>query len=438
MKKHINNIISFIIIIAMAYGIYIYRDMLIPKQTEIKEEIATTKVKQGKFSANIKESGLCKSKKSLIITSPFRGVVTKICENDVDVKKGDILVEFDKTDIEKQVSEAETAYEQALVDEKQIEEEIKILQKSSALEVKSMVSRQKFNIRELETAKNNLDRQERLYSEKIVSFKEVESVQSNLRAKQSTVEEGELRIETAKKKSITISAEKNTELLIKKKMTEKAKEDYNVLKANLLALSVVSPINGTCILLSTSKSSNDQYGPVIQGESVGAGEILMEICDNSNIIINSIVREININKVKIGQTVSITIPSKKDNIFKGKIKDIELGKKISSSSPLASRTQSAWNIIIELPDNKDNILKSGMQVECEFITEELPNAIFIPFNAVFMDGDISYVWLKTDNNFTKIVVETGIKNDENIVITSGLKKDDIIALTEPFNQEKSK
>jgi multidrug efflux pump subunit AcrA (membrane-fusion protein) len=81
-------------------------------------------------------------------------------------------------------------------------------------------------------------------------------------------------------------------------------------------------------------------------------------------------------------------------------------------------------------------LLPGLTVSCRIIVDEIENVIFIPLEALHVQGDKSYVFKKTVGGYEKVEVQTGPANSDYIIIESGLDKDDKVALIDPTTLEK--
>ena len=86
----------------------------------------------------------------------------------------------------------------------------------------------------------------------------------------------------------------------------------------------------------------------------------------------------------------------------------------------------------------DKNLLPGLTVSCRIILGEIKDVLYVPLDAVFTEGDKSYVYKKTGKSFEKILVETGENNSDFIVIKKGLNVNDKVALSDPFKKEEEK
>jgi hypothetical protein len=84
----------------------------------------------------------------------------------------------------------------------------------------------------------------------------------------------------------------------------------------------------------------------------------------------------------------------------------------------------------------DTTLRPGMTTSNAIATNTLKNALFVPLEAVAVEGTTPFVYRRDGARLTKQQVETGLANDNEIVIAKGLEKDDRVLLTPPADRDK--
>jgi multidrug efflux pump subunit AcrA (membrane-fusion protein) len=77
-------------------------------------------------------------------------------------------------------------------------------------------------------------------------------------------------------------------------------------------------------------------------------------------------------------------------------------------------------------------LMPGLTVSCRIIIDEIPNAVYIPINALFKEGIQDIVYVKTSTGFRVQEVSTGESNTDYIIIEEGLNAGESIAMANPF------
>ena len=146
-----------------------------------------------------------------------------------------------------------------------------------------------------------------------------------------------------------------------------------------------------------------------------------EICTESNYIevqytdvlnLNISINESEIQSVKEGQEVEITLTANEEKDYTGEIS------KIDSIASYAS-SGSTFSAIVEFKN--DGNIKIGMTASCTIILEEVTDVIAVPIEAVQETDENRYVVVVKDDGTTEnIEIEIGISNDSYVEVTSGL------------------
>jgi hypothetical protein len=84
----------------------------------------------------------------------------------------------------------------------------------------------------------------------------------------------------------------------------------------------------------------------------------------------------------------------------------------------------------------DTTLRPGMTTSNAIETNTVKNALYVPLEAVAVDGTTPFVFKRDGARVTKQQVETGLANENEIVIAKGLDADDRLLLTAPADRDK--
>ena len=184
---------------------------------------------------------------------------------------------------------------------------------------------------------------------------------------------------------------------------------------NLEDYTVKSPINGTVI-----------EKLVKAGDTIDAGAKLCTIYDLSYLKMTMNVDELDINKISVGQDVTITADAVEGKTFAGKVTKINMA---------GTTTNGVTTYPVEVQiDNPDEDLLPGMNVSTEIVVSQADDVIAIPVGAGTRGN---MVLVKTGANSSEdpsipegyeyVEVETGISNDSYVEIKSGINEGDEIA-----------
>ncbi len=151
--------------------------------------------------------------------------------------------------------------------------------------------------------------------------------------------------------------------------------------------------------------------------------------DMSKVISEIYVKEIDIAKIKAGDSVRVSFDALEGTIIKGSIKTIA---RVGESHK--DFDMKVFKVIIHL-DNTDEGLKPAMSSNNDIILAKSDNVISVPLNSVFKENGTRYVYLKTQEGFKKQKIKTGFENETAVLVEEGLKEGDFVVLEPPLKTE---
>jgi hypothetical protein len=84
------------------------------------------------------------------------------------------------------------------------------------------------------------------------------------------------------------------------------------------------------------------------------------------------------------------------------------------------------------------LLRPGLLADVEVIIEKIPNAIYIPAQAVFERDGRPVVYVKIGDRFEERAVKLAKRSESTMVISEGLRAGEEIALSNPVRQDSKK
>jgi HlyD family secretion protein len=147
-----------------------------------------------------------------------------------------------------------------------------------------------------------------------------------------------------------------------------------------------------------------------KGELVRRSELLAVVGRDTGFYLQLSVDELDIQRVKEGQSVLVKIDAFPDKIFHATVRKIY---------PMVNRQQQSLRVDAAL-EGKLPESYSGLAVEANIVIRQKEKAIVVPKTAL-LPGDS--VIIKTDDGERKIPVTTGIKTLDEVEITEGIKAD---------------
>ena len=139
-----------------------------------------------------------------------------------------------------------------------------------------------------------------------------------------------------------------------------------------------SPVTGTITSLS-----------VASGDSVQTSEPVAHITNYSALQTTISVDELDVPKVKEGQAVKITASAFEDETFEGKVTNV-------ATKGTSANGVSTFDVTVQIADPKS--LKIGMSTEASISIESKEDALYVPVEAVYTNGDEKYVLVPTSSD----------------------------------------
>ena len=291
------------------------------------------------------------------------------------VKKGQKLADLESADID----QAEADYLKALAD-------LENANRTSAAEVKF--------------AQATYDRTKLLYEKQITAGKNLQQAEHDLEVAKATAANS-----VASAKVALSNARRHLLILgLKDSAIESLARKQNLASSRF---SLAAPISGIVVERNATL-----------GATVGSDANLFKIIDLSSVWIDANVFEKDLERVKIGQQVKVTVPAFPESTFSGRV--------ILVSSVVDPDTRTV-KVRTEVP-NGDGRLKPDMFANVEIVTAAHRTAITIPLSAVLDDGGKSVVFVADGKEYKKKEVTLGLKSDDRVEITDGLISGDKVVV----------
>ena len=376
------------------------------------QQVPIGKVVRGTLFLDLYEEGEVEAIQSTNITAPRISwrygnlKITEMVKDGQEVQTGDTLIVFDPSEVLKGIIDAESNLEIA------------------EAEYERMIAQQQSDLEDLR-AGYEVTR----ISHQISKIRFESSVyESDIRKKeiQLNLDKAVIALERSKEQIENRTKIQNEE--VKQKILSIGRFEANLEEAHetLQKLSVISPSSGIAII-ARNRSSNNKFQI---GDQTWAEQSIIQLPDLSSLKAIVQINEVDIAKISKNLKVEIKPDAFSDSTFTGivgSIANLAVNKERSSKIKV-------FPVEILLNETNKNLLP-GLTVSCRIILDEIEDVLYIPLDALKIEGDKSYVFKKRGNSYDKVEIETGKNNADYIVVTSGLKEGDEIALIDPFEIE---
>jgi multidrug efflux pump subunit AcrA (membrane-fusion protein) len=200
-------------------------------------------------------------------------------------------------------------------------------------------------------------------------------------------------------------------------------KDYEDVLANF---TIYSPGSGMIIYMKNRFGTKRKMGSYIDSFD----RVVATLPDLSSMLSKAFVSEIEINKVKKGQKVVITIDAFPGKTYKGTVLSIaNIGEKLPNTDT------KVFEVMVKI-DGTDMNLRPSMTTNNRIMIESFDSVLYIPSECVHTGADtIPFVYTR---NGTRQVIIPGKSNEKEIIVEKGLKPGMKIYLTDPSDGSKFK
>ena len=355
------------------------------------------KVEKGDLAKSVVATGKVTPITKVEVKSKASGIVKKLLVDYGDrVKKGQLLAQLDKVEIEAQVEQSKAGLEAAEANFKSTQADFE---------------RAKVDAEgpDVPVFKRAYDRAISMAKDGVVSASALDDAEKNYTMA--------LNKQNVSKAQVTVLRAK-----IAQAQAQVAQDQANLkqLEEQLSYTDIVSPIDG--IVLSRDVQMGDAVSSILVLGS--SATLVLNQGDTSEVYVKGKVDESDIGKVYLGQRARIKVESFKDKTFDGKVTKI---------SPMGVEKDNVTTFEVRVSiQNPGGELKAEMTANAEVILDEHKNVLQIPEGAILYDKDkkasVEVPDPKGKEGKNKVAVNIGISNGAKTEVLSGLKEGDQVVL----------
>jgi multidrug efflux pump subunit AcrA (membrane-fusion protein) len=200
------------------------------------------------------------------------------------------------------------------------------------------------------------------------------------------------------------------------------------LEAAKSSLTIVAPHDGLFL-----------YGRTWQGEkmrvgmSIWAGLPIGELPDTSKMEAKLHVLEAEAAGLAEGLTGSVEIDAFPGRSFNGKVTSVQpVANPIERESPVKY-----FEIVMALDETDTATMKPGSRVRGSVWVARREEVLSVPNQAIFHEGDDTWVWVEAGSRFERRPVEVGERSVSRTVVVSGVARGERVALADPERGEEA-
>jgi HlyD family secretion protein len=355
------------------------------------------KVERGDLAQSVVATGKIEPITKVEVKSKASGIIKKLYVDAGDkVKKGQLLAQLDKDEIEAEVQQAKAGLQASEANEKSAEADYE----------RAKVDAEGPDVPLLKRA---YERAQGMAKDGVVSASALDDAQKNYELALNKQNVAKAQLTVSKAKAVQAEAQ-----------VAQSRANLAQLEEQLSYTDIESPIDG--VVLSRDVEIGDAVSSIlVLGSSATQ---VMTLGDTSEVYVQGKVDESDIGKVYMAQPARIKVESFKDKTFNGKVTKI---------SPMGVEKDNVTTFEVRVSiNNPGGELKAEMTANAEIILQEKKNVLQIPEGALIYDSNkkasVEVPDPKGKDGKRKVAVEIGISNGAKTQIVAGLKEGDQVVL----------
>lgn len=447
------------------------------------------KVERGPLTISVNTSGSVQSRDKVIIKSELEGNNTMlwVIDEGKTVKTGDLLIEFDSSDLQTRKKEQEVTVINArssmeITQERLViakgDGEALLLDTEVAMRLAEM-DMEKYvkgdlpqDLRQLESAifisqedlnrtKDKYEWSKKLAKEKFLTAIELQTDEiATKRAKialdsdatklnvytnytmfkeraalDSAVRKTRRAHERTRWQNSATQRQIQSELLARTREYERATNRLGEIEFQLEKSRICAPTNGIVLYATSVQISRRQWWvqPLRSGGTAVQRQELIYLPIESGMIVEAMIPEASLNKISENMQAMIKIDAIPGRVFKGQV--TKIGLLPDGQSAILNPDLKLYKCEVEFVNN-DAQIRSGMTCNVELIRETYEDVVAVPVQCVVRVGGKPRVYFPDGNGgILPKEVKVGMDNNRMILVTEGLVPGDKILLAPPVPDE---
>lgn len=309
--------------------------------------------------------------------------------------------------------------------------------------------------RELNRAKDRLERSEKLFAREFLSSEELEKdriaviewtkalekAQKNIEVynsyeypKDEQTKLGDVADAEAELRRVELNNEK--ELAVKRADLENKKQQLRLREENLAKLNqqkentiIKAPRDGLVVYATSMERGRFMDGSLQVGKEVTNNEQLMSLPDTSEMVAAVKVHESLAGRVRPGMPATVKVEAAGGKLYRGVVESIGV---LAESNGWRDPNLREYTVRVHIDKNEDtSLLKPSMRAEAQLILGRVTDAIAVPVQAVFNDGAVRFVYTSDGSKFRREPVKVGRRSDTMAEIAAGITEGTAVLLREP-------
>jgi RND family efflux transporter MFP subunit len=366
-------------------------------------------VQQGEFRVTVTTTGELRARHSVQIQGPpnaqqaqqYQMKIASIVPEGTIVKAGDVVAELDRSGLASRMTEVSLALQKA-------EAQYSQAQLDSTL----TLSQAREEIRTLEYAleERRLAKEQATYEAPTIR----RQAEIDLEKAQRAFEQAKENYKTKTQQSIAKMREVGSDV-------ERQRNQLGVVQSVMEGFTIRAPAAGMVIYAKEWNGRKKQVGSQVTPWEPAVAT-LPDLNEMESI---TYVNEIDVRKIDVGQPVRLSLDADPSKQLTGKVTNVA---NVGEQRPNADAK--VFEVVVAI-DGRDTTLLPGMTTSNAVETAVVPDALFIPLEAMTVVDSVPIVYTRSGGRLVRQEIETGAMNDDEIVVRRGLAAGARVLLVAP-------
>ena len=373
-----------------------------------------THVKKGDFMVTVTSTGELRAPKFVKITGPqnamqaeqYQFKIATIIPEGTVVKEGDVVATLDRATIAQKLADTDLALQKA-----------DAVNQQASLDSTLNLSKAREDIKTAQLTLENeqITRDQSQFEAPSVKHQAQISYEKALRA----LRQDSLDYQTKTEQAIAKMKEVGSDLT-------RQKNKLQIVHDVMDQYTIKAPAPGMLIYLRDWDGKKKGVGSQISTWD----PVIATLPDLSVMESVTYVNEIDVRKLAIGQTATLTLDADPNKKLHGTVTQVS-----NSGEQRPNSDAKVFEVVVSI-EKPDTTLRPGMTTGNAVQTFAIKNVLHVPLEAVLTEQGVPFVYRRTGGKVAKQEVERGAMNDEEVVIERGLDANDDVLLSPPLDHDK--
>ncbi len=423
MKRAVARLMTLVFLLALVAGGYAAYST-INNRVDSGSAVLTTPVRKGPLAVSIPTIGVLQAKSSIVLSSPFEGRVIRLVPEGARVASGDPVIWFETREYEDQLDEQ---LAQLALDERDLQstyDALELEKLKNQYTMESERTRVEIARRDFEDSRQKFESEQVLFTRNISPQTQLEA--ARLRLLQSELSLRNAQINLAKVEENLVSNIRIMEREIDKARLRMEETQRRVTEAQdrIESAIVRAPSPGEVSYM--RRWTGGTLGKVAEGDQVSRRTSLVELPDTSVMLAVVPINEIDISRVVVGQRADVMLEAIPGRVFPG-------GVESKSIVPITDAARRMWDssnstnapreyeVQIRLGQH-DELFRQGMTAAVRIYINEIPEALYVPLEAVVTHEGERGVWAPEGLAKRFIPVNVVTSNENFAAVTGDIRE----------------